>query len=368
MDMQVELRQYAAEFFARQFPVERLRRWAEGDETDSAETWTALAEMGWLGLCVPESQGGAGLGPAALAAVAVEAGSALAPQAFAPTALAGRLLARYGSPTLQQSLLPDLIAGKAPIAVAWGGPDDAWSPDAAPVAASAAADGRIRIDGAWRHVWGGSKAEWVLGAVRWLDGSLRFACLPLRQIGIAVTPMEDLIDPTLPLATLQVAGLPAGEEQLLAPLPPAPAAAAFWLLVAALAVGGAERTLQLAVQYAGERVQFGRPIGSFQAVKHHCANMLLRTRAAEALLWEAAAALEGEAPDAPALAAAAKAYATEAFSANSAAGIQVHGGIGFTWECPLHHYLRRAKALEFLFGSPAWHRDWLASWLATQPR
>ncbi|HVV12690.1 acyl-CoA dehydrogenase [Amycolatopsis sp.] len=278
---------------------------------DPGQEWKQLGELGWTGLHLPEEYGGSGYGLAELAVVVEGLGAEIAPGPFVPTTVASALIAETGSPAQRAALLPGLADGS--------------------VRASLALDGEAgpALGGVWAGLHLFSRGEDIV-VVR----------------GGRAEPL-DALDPSLGAARLDLAGSVAE-----AVLPGAAPVARRLLrtLVAAEAAGGAQSTLDQALAYAKVREQFGRTIGGFQAVKHHLANMLVRAELAVAAAWDAARATPG--PEADLAAAAAATVAIDGYLANSRMNIQLHGGIGFTWEHDAHLYLRRASALAALGGSP----------------
>jgi len=311
---------------AGRFPLERTRRAEDARQVVDADDWAALGEAGIFSLTIPEADGGAGLGLADAAVVFEELGRGLVPGPLVASHLAGELT---------------------------GGPGGA-----ADSGLGGAADGSLVV-GALRAPDPGASALSVL--VEHLDSigalvvvgpgdQLRVvAGDALEELRSRSRPVEHPLDPLTPLSTVDA--LPDG-----APVQGGPVVARRWIarsrvLVAASCVGIAGATCDLAVAYAQERHQFGRPIGSFQAVKHLCADMLVRTEVSRAAVHAAAVtADEAEAGDADRLAAGAALLAAEAADHNARTAIQVYGGMGFTWDVPIHLYLMRARVLAASIG------------------
>jgi alkylation response protein AidB-like acyl-CoA dehydrogenase len=321
-DDQQAIQRTAREFLADAYPPAEVRRLAyETERGFTDEGWAALCELGWPALLVPEEHGGLGLGVVELAVVQEELGAALAPSPFLSTVVAAAFIDAAGSDEQRGRWLAALAAGEARGAVAALADDDGWTavPDAAGADVVVARDG----DG-----WG-------------------LVTAPEAE------PVEAL-DATRKLWRVRASG----------ELEPLPGDAARALDVAAVAlaaesVGVARRAMDMAVQYAKEREQFGRPIGAYQAVSHACAQMLLEVEGARSTTLYAAWALDHEAiasPPAPLAASMAKAYASDAGWRVPAAALQVHGGIGFTWEHDLHLWLKRGKANAYLWGDAREHR------------
>lgn len=338
--------------------VERLlaERWTEADHRRSMEgddsTIDALrgefTKLGLAGLIVPETHGGAGLGAVELERVMEAIGAALAPTAFLSSGvLAASLLTAIGGEATAR-LLPGIATGETRATAALTGPAATWTRDAAAVTV----DGD-RLTGDASFVTDAAGADLLLVIARQGD-DIAIAEVDPAAPGVVITPLP-AFDRSLRLANirfeqaacrlLENGDWPAVETAL----------ATTRVAVAGLQAGGTARVLQSTVRYAKERFQFGRAIGSFQAIKHMAADMLLESESATSAARHAAAALDaGGDPGAIALAAFACA---DAYTAATAASIQMHGGIAFTWEHPAHLYFRRARALAQLFGSPAAHRE-----------
>jgi alkylation response protein AidB-like acyl-CoA dehydrogenase len=307
---------------ADRLPMARVRAVAAAAPGLDEAAWREAGALGWFGLALPEAAGGAGYGLPEEMLLFVELGRALAPGPWLGTVLAAHALAASA---------PDraaVLAGARRVAVV----DDPRETGAALVADA-----------------GTAQAYLVLGArgVRWVPADARGASVA----------SEGSIDPTRRLARVRVG---AGAGEALAGDADALRARAT-VLVAAEAVGVAERTLEMSVEYAKVRQQFGRPIGSFQAVKHRCADMAVRAEVARSLATWAAVALRDGDPEAGRHVRAAKALAVDAALANAADNVQNHGGMGFTWEADAHLYLKRAWLLEHAFGTRAEHLDALAA-------
>ncbi len=318
-DDQRAIQRTARDFLAAAYPPAEVRRLAyETDRGFTDEGWTAICELGWPALLVPEEHGGLGLGVVELAVVQEEVGAALAPSPFLSTVAAAALIDDAGSDEQRARWLPALAAGEARGAVATLADDDGWI--AVPDADGADVVVVRRGDG------------WALATD-------------------AGAEAEDGLDATRRLWRVRTAGEP---EPL--PRDGARAADVVAVALAAESVGVARRAMEMAVQYAKEREQFGRPIGAYQAVSHECAQMLLEVEGARSTTLYAAWALDHEPESGPLAASMAKAYASDAGWRVPAAALQVHGGIGFTWEHDLHLWLKRGKANAYLWGDAREHR------------
>ena len=341
----------------------RVREVMGSAEILDRRLWQTMArELGVCGLAVPEELGGAGASFVEVAVVCEELGRALAVVPFLSTAvLAQTLLLDCGDPAAQARWLPDLCTGSTIAAVALAEPSTAWDGRDLTTTASYA-EGRWSLTGTKTYVVDGQVADLLFVLAR-TDGGIATFAVEANAPGVSRTALPTM-DQTRGLAQLQFDGCPAelvgepGAEGSLARLLDVAAIA-----LAAESVGGAQRTLEMAVDYAKVRIQFGRPIGSFQAIKHKCADMLLQVETARSAAAFARGSADAEPHGRALAAAAAKAYCCDAFVFCAQENIQVHGGIGFTWEHPAHLYFKRARSSQVLFGDSFQHRDRLGDLL-----
>ncbi len=325
-----------------------------GPDLDQAAptVWQALAELGLFMLLVPEEQGGAGLAPIDLT-LAVEAlGGSLAPAGVIATLLATDLIVQHGTPAQRDTLLPQIAGGDLRFAVALYEADR----DFDPATLGAAVDGGV-LNASKIAVADAAAAQMLLVIARGRDG-MGCYLVPADVAGVTITPHED-IDPTAGLCAVRFDGVKLDESALLG----APGLAIARLidtaasLHAALLTGIASRMLDTAIEYAKTREQFGQPIGSFQALKHRCADMAVSLDSARSATYYAVWAASENASDRARAASMAKAYAGDVARQICNEAIQLHGGMGFTWDLALHRFLRRAKVIEHAFGSTAWHNE-----------
>ncbi|HLH46891.1 MAG TPA: acyl-CoA dehydrogenase family protein, partial [Acidimicrobiales bacterium] len=325
--------------------------------------WRQMAEqLGLQGLAIPEEHGGSGYTYVELTVVFEEMGRALlAAPYFATVALAANLLLASDDAQAQADYLPGLAAGTTIGAVALAESSGRWDEEGITLAATAGGSGEgWTLTGEKRYVIDGHLADLVLVAARTPAGVSVFA-VDKGAEGLTATSLTTM-DQTRKQAQLTFEGTPArlvGEEgrgwaAISTMLDKAVVA------LAAEQVGGAQKVLEMAVEYAKRRVQFGRPIGSFQAIKHKCADMLLEVESAKSAAYYAGWAAAEDNEELPVVASLAKSYCSEAYFHAAADNIQIHGGIGFTWEHPAHLYFKRAKSSELLFGDPTYHRELLA--------
>ena len=332
-----------------------VRDWMESEEGHDPAVWRQMAaQLGLHGIAVPEKYGGSGGGPVELGIVLEEMGRVLLPSPyFATVALAGQALTASGDDAARSRWLPGIADGSLTATVAVAEESGAWRPDN--LATTAADDGTV--SGTKMFVIDGHTADLLLVVARTglfaVDGD---------AAGVTRTRL-DTLDPTRRLARVDLDHAPAVRVGEAFPHE------ALELAVVALAaeeVGGAQACLDAAVEYATIRVQFDRPIGTFQAIKHKCADMLVAVEAARSAAYHAASVAAGDVTlaeplaELPVAAAVAAAYCSAAYTHAAKENIQIHGGIGYTWEHDAHLYLKRAKSSELLFGTPAAHRARLA--------
>ena len=320
-DEQREIKETARQFLSSRFKPEVVRKLAEEDRYDDA-LWSEVSELGWPGIAISEDHGGQGLGMVELVILSEELGYACAPLPLLTNAAAGLVIERAGSDEQRERWLPGIASGEA--RGSFGDPD-------------------VLVD-----------AEGAASAVVYAEGDEGARVRLVDLAGVALEPVE-LIDSTRryfrPLDD-------AGGEEIAGEI--GPPTDMLVVAVAADLVGVAQKAMEMAVAYAKEREQFERPIGAYQAVSHQCAEMLYDVEEARSLTYFAAWAADAD-PDALPLAAAmAKARASDAAWEVCKASIQVHGGIGFTWEHDLHFLLKRARVAGQLFGTAGQHRERVA--------
>ena len=360
-DEQEELRNMVRSFLEAKSPESAVREQMETEDGYDRAVWSQMAEqMGLQALHIPEEFGGQGFGYVELGIVLEEMGRALlcAPF-FSSVVLAANTLLQSGDDAAKQKYLPGIASGATIATLAFTEPSGKWDEAGITLEATAAGDG-YTLTGTKSFVIDGAIADLLIVAARTANGVSLFAVDGAAD-GLTKTRLNTM-DQTRKQAKLDFAGTPAEligtEGQGWAVLETVLDLAAVGL--AAEQVGGAQFVLEMAVQYAKDRVQFGRPIGSFQAIKHKCADMLLEVESAKSAayygLW-CASEMNDELPSTASLA---KAYVSEAYFHATAENIQIHGGIGFTWEHPAHLYFKRAKSSELLFGDPTYHRELLA--------
>ena len=360
-DDQQALAEAVRRFLEAKSPEHRVRQ-AMATETgfDPALWQETGGGLGLCGLMVPDRYGGAGATFAEVSVVLEELGRSLACLPFFSTVvLAQTTLLTADDPAAAERWLPDLAAGQLRATLAFAEPGDQWASFA--TAATAVSDGpRWWLSGCKTHVLDGHTADIVFVTARTDRGPTLFA-VDRSAPGLTATPLP-VLDQTRKQARLDLDEVPAVQVGAAGD---ASRVLRRVLTVAAVAlateqVGGGQRVLEMAVGYAGTRVQFGRPIGSFQAIKNKCVDMFIAVESGRVAAARAVQAVAGQWPDLPALASLAKAHCSDAYWAAACENIQVHGGIGFTWEHPAHLYFRRAKSAKLMFGTPNYHRELLA--------
>jgi len=365
-DEQEELRRAVRRFCEDKSPEREVRRLMETTEGYDTAVWEQMAsQLGLQSIAIPEGHGGSGYSYVELIVIFEEMGRALlcAPY-FASVALAANLLAASGDEAAQKDYLPGIAAGATIATVALAEASGRWDGAGVNLAATGSGDSWT-LTGEKLYVLDGHTAGLILVAGR-SDAGVSVFAVERGAPGFVSEPLATM-DQTRKQARLSFEATPA---RLIGAEGGGWPAISRMLDLAAVAlaaeqVGGAQKVLEMAVDYAKARVQFGRPIGSFQAIKHKCADMLLQVESAKSAAYYAgwAAAESFSNPDdgeLPIMASLAKSYCSEAYFHAAAENIQIHGGIGFTWEHPAHLYFKRAKSSELLFGDPSYHRELLA--------
>jgi len=330
-----------------------------------SELWRTMGELGWMGLAIPQAYGGAGLGWVELCILQEEQGRRLvASPFFATCALAAPMITACGDEAQRASLLQQVASGVVRIGCALIGSDGRPPCDGVSVVLeSRGAD--FRLSGVSDFVIHGESADLLLVLARTpgsqAEDGISVAVIPAATAGVSVHP-HVMLDLTRPMSRVEFAGVAVRRDQLLG-VPGAAGSAVEEALdlariaLASEALGGAERLLEMTTAYAKERVQFGRPIGAFQAIKHRLADMMVTVEAARSAAWYAASVADERREELAEAAAIAKSYCCDAFFDCAANAIQLHGGIGFTWEHDAHLYFKRARATATLLGSPGWQRE-----------
>lgn len=359
-DDQKQLRDQARRFLAEKCSPKAVRAVLEGKADYDRDLWKGLAEMGFLGVAIPEEYGGTGAGHLELCVIAEELGRALAPVPFSSTVyLAAEALLLAGSEEQKQKWLPKISSGEAIGTLALFEGTSNPSPAAVKLAVS-----NGTLTGTKKPVADGAIADFAIVAARTgnsgRETDVSLFLIDLKAGGVTAKSLQN-VDPSRQQAELTFAGAKAE---------PLGAANEGWsilsrvmdraaVLIAFEQVGGADRALEMGRDYALDRIAFGRPIGSFQAIKHILADMYVSATLARSNSYYGAWALSTDAAELPEAAAAARISATQAFQHCAKQNIQVHGGMGFTWEFDCHLYYRRSNALALSLGSQSYWEDQL---------
>jgi alkylation response protein AidB-like acyl-CoA dehydrogenase len=374
---QVMLREVARELLAEKSSPAEVRKLAESPlgHQWSEPLWQQLAEVGLHGVTVDEQHGGQGLGLVEQAIILEEIGRAVMPGPYLPTILATAAIRAGGDRSQQATYLPKIASGQLKATVAVLEDRLSWSPDAIQLRPQSRG-GELRLTGRKLFVPWASAADLILVAVRTRvsgdpERGITIFAVPRDAPGVTFTPNQSF-DETCKTDTVDFDDVQLGRESAVGQLDEGWSVLRTvlqWASVGAAAemLGSARKSMEMSVEYAKVREQFGQPIGAFQAIKHACAEMFVEVENGHAATYYAAWALDANAPDADLAAAVAKYYVGEAARKVCGSAIQVHGGIGFTWDYDLHLYFKRAKTLEVLYGDAEHHRE-LALRAALQPQ
>lgn len=357
---QQELKTAAAKFLEEKSGSETVRELMESDQGFDEAIWKQMAELGWLGLALPEEYGGVGLGFAELAILMEEMGKHLLPAPYLSSAvLAARTILHAGSDGQKTSMLPGIADGTVRGTLAFMDISGRHGPGADLPRAERSGTS-FRINGSTSFVLDGHTATSILVVASTEESALGLFAVAADQEAVSSVRLET-IDGTRKQSRVDFSDAEAeplergGDEVVFRILDEAAVA------LSAEAVGTAQAALDIAVEYAKTRIQFGRPIGSFQGVKHKCADMLTEVEMARSAAYYGAWAAAEEPEELPFAACIAKAYCSDAVFDVAARSIQILGGIGFTWEHDAHLYLRRAKSQEIYLGDASYHRELLAT-------
>lgn len=363
------LRNTARKFFENECPSTFVReRMAEPDGVTD-EFWMKLAEQGWVGLIYPEDVGGTALGFVDLTVLMEEMGRASMPGPFFSTVLLGGLAVHEaGSAAQKKEWLAKVSAGQAKLALAWTEPNARWDAAGVTVAARESGGG-FTISGTKLFVLDAHLADAIVVVARTRESGkpedgISLFLVPKNAAGLDVKLLPTM-DQTRKQCEVTLKDVRVPSDALLGPKNAgwAPLQRVIDRATVALCAemcGGAQRVLDMTTEYAKIRVAFGKPIGAYQGVKHKAADMLVELENGKSLTYYAAWAVDENSPEAPLAVSMAKAYVSDAFRRITGAGIQLHGGIGFTWEHDLHLYFKRAKNSEFTFGDATYHRERVA--------
>ena len=358
---QEELRSSVRRFLEDKSPMTEVRRLMETSEGYDPAVWSQMADqLGLQAMAIPEDLGGAGFGYVELIVVFEEMGrSLLCAPYFSSVALGANALLSSGDDAAKKDLLPGIASGETIATLAVTEDSGRWDEEGITLSATGTGS-EFTLSGHKNFVIDGHIANLLVVAARTAGGISLFA-VDGGASGITRTQLVTM-DQCRKQARIEFDSTPA---RLIGTEGGGSAALSKTLDLAAVAiaaeqVGGAQRCLEMSVQYAKERIQFGRPIGSFQAIKHKCADMLLEVESAKSAAYYAGWAAAEDSDELPVVSSLAKAYCSDAYFHAAAENIQIHGGIGFTWEHDAHLYFKRAKSSELFLGDPTYHRELLA--------
>jgi alkylation response protein AidB-like acyl-CoA dehydrogenase len=363
------LRATARKFLENECPSTFVRKMMDDPAGTTPELWQKFAEQGWLGLIYPEAYGGVGLGFVDLTVLMEEMGRIVLPGPYFSTVLLGGLvLLEAGSEAQKREWLSRISSGEARVALASAEPNARWDAGGVTVTAKEAGGGFV-LSGTKLFVHDAHTADALVIAVRTAEGrstaeGVSLLLVPKGATGVEVKLLPTM-DQTRKLCEVTLKNVSVGKEALVGEKDKGWAHLARVIERATVALcaemcGGAQKVLEMTTDYAKIRVAFGKPIGSYQGVKHKLADMLVDVENAKSITYYAAWAVDEGVAEASLAASMAKAYVSDAYRKVAAAGIQLHGGIGFTWDHDMHLYFKRAKGSEFTFGDATYHRELVA--------
>jgi alkylation response protein AidB-like acyl-CoA dehydrogenase len=361
------LRAEVRKFLDQNAPLERVREISEAGESTDPHLWNRMAELGWVGLTMPDEHGGVGLNLETMLVVLEETGRSLFPSPLISTVLAAKAIERFGSPDQHARWLPGLADGSKIGTFAFLERDDSWTPDG--VGAHAKPDGdELIVSGTKLFVTDAGAADLFVVAVRTGtdDSAISLVVIEKDAKGLRAEDF-DAMDLTKKTGRVDLEEVRVGHDQLLGEINEGWPASQWLLnlgaaLVTAEAVGAAEATLQITTDFAKQRIQFDEQIGKFQGVKHPLAEIYVDIESFRSLVYYATWAIDQDAEDAEVAVSKAKAYCSDAFPRAGIMGVQLHGGVGYTWEYDIQLYLKRSKWLRPMFGDADYHYERIARW------
>ncbi len=365
------LRDAAREFLAGECPMTYVRQMMDDEQGFSDDQWSKLSQLGWTGLIVPEEFGGAGMTMVDMVVVLEEMGKVVMPGPFfASTILGGVAIDLGGSDDQKKRYLPGLATGEVRATLAQVEESGRWDARGVELSASAAGTG-FRLQGTKLFVHDAHNADVIVVAARTGEGEDGITLFAIDAAQGTSSRVLKTMDQTRKLCEVEI-DVEVGPDAVLGEV------GGGWRLLdrindrakvalCAEMCGGAQTVLDMSVEYAKVREQFGKPIGSFQAIQHKCADMLVQVESAKSATYHAAWAVSEDVPGAHLAACMAKAYCSDAYREVAGEGIQIHGGIGFTWEHDMHLYFKRAKGSEVTFGDATWNRELVAQVVLDNP-
>jgi alkylation response protein AidB-like acyl-CoA dehydrogenase len=367
---QVMLQNSARDFLKKECPKELVREMMDDEKGYGPKLWQKMTDLGWQGLVIPEEYGGIGSGFLDLVVLLEEMGRALVPGPFVPTVVyGGRMIQSAGTQEQKQKFLPAIADGEMIMTLALM--ESAGSFDPAGISTTAKASGEnFIINGSKMFVPDAHVADCLICVARTKEGAgadgISLFLVDSKTEGIQVEPLTTMTGEKTCEVIFSNVSVP--KENLLGPLDGG------WPIVqemldeaiiaeSAWMMGGARWTLEESVAYAKERVQFGVPIGTFQAIQHKLANVAVEVEGATSIVYYAAWAIDENDANKAVAASAAKAWCSDMYTRAAMEGIQVHGGMGFTWEHDMHLFLKNAKSSQVTFGDGNYHRERIAQLL-----
>lgn len=370
-EAQTMLKTSAHDFLEKECPSRLVRDMLDDDKGYSPELWKKMADLGWVGLVFPEKYGGAGSNFLDLAVLLEEMGRALLPAPIIETiVLTGRPILAAGSEEQKQQFLPGIASGNLIMTLAFTEPDGGLEASDINVKATPSGDDYV-INGTKLFIRYANVADYLLCVTRTRDGTdkekgITLFLVDAKTAGISIEKLKSIMGDKLCAVTFNNVKVPGknilgeldqGWSVMKRILDEGAIAHCAWM------IGGARWVLDTCVNYAKERIQFERPIGSFQAIQHKCANMAVEVEGATSLTFYSAWAVVENEPDISLIASMDKAWCSDIYRHVTAEGIQVHGGVGFTWEYDIQLYFKQAKASEVAFGDADYHREKVANML-----
>ncbi len=368
---QIMLKTSTRDFLEKECPKELVREMLEDEKGYSPELWKKMADLGWLGLSFPEEYGGADFTFLDLAVLMEECGRALVPGPLIPTiVLVGHTILAAGTEQQKQDILPRMINGELILTLAFMESNGSLEASGITVTAAPSGDNYI-INGTKLFVPDAQVADYLLCVTRTTDGEdkengISLFLVDAKTNGIDIEVLKTMTGEKLCEVTFNNVSVPG--QNMLGELDKGWPIVQRMLNEAAVAesawmTGGARWALETSIDYAKERIAFSRPIGSFQAIQHKLADMALEVEGATSIMYYAAWAISENHPDIPIAASMAKAWCGETYKHATYDGVQIHGGIGFTWDHDMHLYFKKAKASEVSFGDVDYHREIVAQLL-----
>ncbi|WP_319447690.1 MULTISPECIES: acyl-CoA dehydrogenase family protein [unclassified Mycobacterium] len=363
-DEQRGLVESSRSLLAAKAPLEATRKLIEGTAGFDPELWRLGVEVGWPALAIPEADGGLGQQLVDLALVADELGRSLTPTPFIPTVVVADAVARSDI-SGKSKMLQSIAEGSATAAWAFAEPGQPWSPDGIQTTADKRSTGYV-LNGTKANVQDADSAQWLLVDAL-VDAQPARFIVPADSAGIRIERQHTL-DVTRKYCDVIFDGVTVSDDAMyaagdVAQTEIARSSHVNLVLACAELTGVGKKLQELTLDYVAQRVQFGRPVGSYQAVKHKCANIRMWVQSATAASYYAAMAVDAQTSDRAQAVSVAKVCASEAIPKVAGEALQLHGGVGFTWEHDLHLYLRRARTNALLYGDAIHHRELLCTYL-----